>query len=226
MSIAHTYCAASPNSWRDRLTFRARRKLYREMERMIPLGDMQSVLDVGVTADRNCGFSNFFEAMFPHPESITALSDQDAAWMSEAWPGLKFVCGDARRMPSKDESFDFLFSSAVIEHVGSRDCQRTFLSECVRVARKRVFTTTPKRWFPVEMHTGFPLLYWLPVRWHRTIIRSLDLLSKEENLNLLDEGAVRKLDKDIGVESPKIRKMLVFSFLSNMLILIEKGDPR
>ncbi len=226
MSLDYTYCVARPNSWRDRLTLRARRKVYREMERMIPLEAMQSVLDVGVTADRDCGFSNFFEAMFPHPALITALSDQDASWMSEAWPGLKFVRGDARKMPFKDESFDLVFSSAVIEHVGSRDCQRVFLGECIRVAKRRVFITTPNRWFPVEMHTGLPLLHWLPVRLHRQIMRRLgyDSLSREENLNLLDEAAIRELAAEIGTPSPTIHKMRFFGFPSNLLVVIEKGS--
>ena len=173
MTLSDTYCVANPNSWRDRLILRARQKIYRKMERMLPLTEMQSVLDVGVTTDRKCGFSNFFEMMFPYPGRITAFSNQDASWMCETWPGLKFVRGDARKMPFADKSFDFVFSSAVIEHVGSRDCQRTFLSECFRVARKRIFITTPNRWFPMEMHTGLPLLHWLPMRWHRRIIRLL-----------------------------------------------------
>lgn len=226
MTLSDTYCVANPNSWRDRLILRARQKIYRKMERMLPLTEMQSVLDVGVTTDRKCGFSNFFEMMFPYPGRITAFSNQDASWMCETWPGLKFVRGDARKMPFADKSFDFVFSSAVIEHVGSRDCQRTFLSECFRVARKRIFITTPNRWFPMEMHTGLPLLHWLPMRWHRRIIRLLgfDSLAKEENLNLLDEHALRKILAKLGVEVFVIRKMSFFGFPSNLLLVIEKGD--
>ena len=226
MTLSDTYCVAKPNSLRDRLIWRARRKIYREMERALPLERMQSVLDVGVTADRKCGFSNFFEALFPHPERITAFSDQDASWMSEVWQGLRFVRGDARKMPFEDRSFDFVFSSAVIEHVGSRDCQRTFLRECIRVARKRVFITTPNRWFPVEMHTGLPLLHWLPVRWHRGIIRSLgfESLAKEENLNLLAERDLCEMVESLGIEAFVIRKMRFFGFSSNLLLAIEKGN--
>ena len=199
------------------MILRARRKIYREMERALPLERMQSVLDVGVTADRKCGFSNSFEALFPHPERITAFSDQDASWMSKVWQGLRFVRGDARTMPFADKSFDFVFSSAVIEHVGSRDCQQTFLSECFRVARKWVFITTPNRWFPMEMHTGLPLLHWLPAWWHRRIIQLLgfESLAKEENLNLLDERDLREMVESLGIEAFVIRKMRFFGFSSN-----------
>lgn len=225
MTSSDTYCVAKPNSWRDRLILRARRKIYREMERMLPLKEMQSVLDVGVTADRKCGFSNFFEMLFPHPERITAFSDQDASWMSEVWQGLRFVRGDARAMPFADKSFDFVFSSAVIEHVGSRDCQLAFLRECVRVARKWIFITTPNRWFPVEIHTGLPLLHWLPVQWHRRMFRLLGFasLAKEENLNMLDERTSRGMLAELGVEAFAIRKMRFFGFSSNLLLAIEKG---
>ena len=204
------------------------RKIYRAMSCMLPLDAVHSVLDVGVTADRECGFSNFFEMMFPHPDRITAFSNQDASWMSEVWPGIKFVRGDARKMPFADKSFDFVFSSAVIEHVGSRECQLAFLRECFRVARRHVFITTPNRWFPVEMHTGLPFLHWLPVAWHRMIIRALGykVLSKEDNLNLLDEGALRGMLEELGVRVFKIKKMRFMGLPSNLLLVVEKGDVR
>ncbi len=226
MISSRTYCVARPNSWGDRLILCARRKIYHEMGRMLPLDGMKTILDVGVTADRKCGFSNFFEVLFPHPERVTAFSDQDASWMSEVWQGLKFVRGDARKMPFADKSYDFVFSSAVIEHVGSRDCQLAFLRECVRVARKWIFITTPNRWFPVEMHTGLPLLHWLPVRWHRRIIKLLgfESLAKEENLNLFDESALCELVGKLGIGTFAIRKMRFLGFSSNLLLVIEKGD--
>ena len=159
MSLSSTYSVFTPGSVKDRLVLMARKRMYKCLEELMPLAEMKSILDVGVTADRECGFSNFFEAMYPHPERITAFSDQDASWMCENWAGLKFVRGDARKMPFADNSFDFVFSSAVIEHVGSREQQQQFLAECIRVARKHVFITTPNRWYPMEMHSGLPFLH-------------------------------------------------------------------
>jgi hypothetical protein len=51
----------------------------------------------------------------------------------------------------------------VIEHVGGRDRQEAFVREALRVGR-RVFATTPNRWFPIEVHTRLPLVHWLPER--------------------------------------------------------------
>ena len=74
---------------------------------------------------------------------MTALSNEDAGWLEKAYPGLEFVLGDGRSMPFEDNSFDLVFSNAVIEHVGSLQQQR-FLLESVRVARKHIFLTTPR----------------------------------------------------------------------------------
>ena len=49
----------------------------------------------------------------------------------------------------------------MIEHVGGRERQEAFVREALRVGR-RVFVTTPNRWFPIEVHTRLPLVHWLP----------------------------------------------------------------
>ncbi len=63
--------------------------------------------------------------------------------------------------PSPDGAFDVVHSNAVIEHVGGPERQQAFVREALRVGR-RVFLTTPNRWFPVEVHTRLPLVHWLP----------------------------------------------------------------
>ena len=35
-------------------------------------------------------------------------------------------------------------------------------AESVKALGRRVFVTTPNRWFPVEVHTRLPLVHWLP----------------------------------------------------------------
>lgn len=76
--------------------------------------------------------------------------------------GIPFTVGDACQLPFPDDSFDYVVSNAVIEHVGGPDRARLMLSESRRVARKAAFHTTPDRWFPIEVHTQVPLLHWLP----------------------------------------------------------------
>jgi hypothetical protein len=64
----------------------------------------------------------------------------------------------------------------------------------VRVS-ERVFVTTPNRWFPVEMHTGLPLLHYLPAASFRRILTTLgmDFYANEQALNLLTERNLRDL---------------------------------
>ncbi len=219
-----TYSVFRAGSIRDRLVLKARGEMYEVMKSMVPIDDMETILDVGVTSDRSCEFSNFFERLTANPERITAFSDQDASWVCEEWQGMKFVRGDARQMPFEDNAFDFVFSSAVIEHVGSRECQLAFLKECVRVARKHIFITTPNRWYPVEMHSGLPFLHWLPMPAFRWILRMLGLceLAKESNLNLLSYSDLNKMSNVLDVKDRELRFIRFFGFRSNILLHLVK----
>ena len=125
------------------------------------------VLDVGVT---DSGFGeerglahthNFFEAMYPWPERITAVGATELPRFRAAFPAVETVVADGRALPFPDRAFDVAFSNAVVEHVGRRDDQLAFVRELCRVA-ERVFVTTPNRLFPIDAHTLLPIAHWLP----------------------------------------------------------------
>ena len=142
------------------------RKMRLFMEHMRPTPDLR-VVDVGaadsgfLTGAGLASTYNFFEAWYPWPEQITAVADVPLTRFAEEFPGIEHVVADGRSLPFEDDSFDIAFSNAVIEHVGGREDQRRFVHELCRVAR-RVFMTTPNRWFPVETHTLIPFVHWLP----------------------------------------------------------------
>ncbi|MBA2385086.1 MAG: class I SAM-dependent methyltransferase [Actinobacteria bacterium] len=152
----------------DAISLRSRRrKLALFMETIRPTPDT-TVLDVGADelgfgAAGSCGTLNFFEEHYPWPERVTALGVHPGERFRARYPAVAYVQGDALDLPFQDGAFDVAFSNAVIEHVGGRDAQRRFVVEALRVAR-RVFVTTPNRWFPVEVHTRLPLVHWLPDR--------------------------------------------------------------
>jgi hypothetical protein len=173
----------------DRAAKRVRERMYQRLSILVPLDTLENVLDVGVTADRKLTSSNFFENLYPHPRRITALSNQDAAWMETHYPGLTFVQSNALSMPFADASFDLVFSNAVVEHVGNAENQKQFLRECARVSRRFIFLTTPNRYHPVEFHTVLPLIHFLPPKAHRVLLKKLgmDFFAREENLNLLSK---------------------------------------
>lgn len=204
------------------MAFMVRKNIYRKLAELIKLDSQHRILDVGVTPD-DSAYSNFFEHFYPDSSRITALSDQDASSLEKVFPGLKFVRGDGRDMPFADNEFDLVFSSAVLEHVGSYQQQKSFIAEAVRVSSKYVFLTTPNRWHPLEFHTYLPLLHWLPKKWHRRILKMLKLeyLSKEENLNLLDKCSLQKICRELGVEY-RITFVRFLGIRSNLLLLISK----
>jgi hypothetical protein len=136
-----------------------------------------TILDVGVTdaafgdADGH-GSDNFFEANYPWPGRITAVGVADLPRFREAFPGVRLVIADGRSLPFADGEFDVAVSNAVVEHVGGEDDQRALVRELCRVGR-RVFVSTPNRWFPIEVHTLLPLVHWLPRARARQIMGSV-----------------------------------------------------
>jgi SAM-dependent methyltransferase len=173
-----------------------RRKLALFMETVRP-GPQTRVVDVGVgdtgfgTEPGVASSHNFFEALYPWPERITAVSDVPLPNFAQEFPTITTVTASGTDLPFEDDAFDVAFSNAVVEHVGSRDEQRRFVAELCRVA-PRVFLSTPNRWFPLETHTLVPFVHWLPRPVAGRIFGALgkdgwkrvDLLTKRELLEL------------------------------------------
>ena len=162
----------------SRVSMRSRqRKLQLFRELLVP-GPETTVVDVGVTdAPFGAGSTdNFFEALYPWPERITAVGHTELDRFRAAFPAVRAVRADGRELPFADAEFDVGFSNAVIEHVaGGRDGQRQFVQELCRVAA-RVFVTTPNRLFPLEVHTLLPFVHWLPARARESLIPFDDVL--------------------------------------------------
>jgi len=191
---------------RSRYALRARRALLDLcVERLQPTAEWR-VLDLGVTPDRSLPESNFFELLYPWKHRIVAASIEDASWMELEHPGLKFVRIAPGRLPFDDDQFDLVFCSAVIEHVGSREDQRAFARETLRVG-KRFFLTTPNRQFPLEFHTLLPFIHWLPQALHQRLLRMMGFTfwARTENLNLLTPGA-------FGDLMPPCRSLTVYTY--------------
>jgi hypothetical protein len=202
--------------------------MFQKLSSLLNFENLQQVLDVGATADKSHPESNFFEQFFPAKNKITALSNQDAKFLETEYPGLKFIQGNGLDMPFESGSFDLVFSSAVIEHVGSFENQCKFFSECLRVSKKYVFLTTPNRYYPMEFHTHLPLIHWLPKNLHRKILSLIGQkeLALEENLNLMGKRDIEAmLANCLGDSSVNVRILNVklFGIVSNWVLFGEKG---
>ena len=134
------------------------------------------------------------------------------------------------QLPFRDRSFDVVHSSAVLEHVGNFDNQVRLISECIRVANRALFMTTPNRWFPVEFHTVLPLVHWLPKSYFRTIMRKTgrEFFAEEANLNLmsrndLSRGAAAAIDPVAW--NYWVEVMSLVGWPSNLLLIATSLHP-
>ncbi len=199
---------------------RARKKMYLRFEQSLQPKETDEVLDFGVTPDVQLSDSNFFEKMYPYKNKLTVASIEDCEFLVEEY-GLKAFVKNMPKaeLPFEDGQFDILFCSAVLEHVGTRKDQKFFLKECMRVSKK-MFLTTPNRYFPIEMHTFLPFLHWLPWRIFQKIVRKIkgDFWADINNLNVVSSRDIKKL---FGENVFEISHVKTLGWKSN-LILIRK----
>jgi len=133
----------------------------KKLDHFYSLCDKQSsVLDVGVTNDEVNDSTNLFLSNFRLNDSqYTGLAVNPMDGMRRKYPNKKFVEYPGDIFPFSENEFDWVFSNAVIEHVGNRAAQLVFLNEMLRVG-KNVFFTTPNKWFPIESHTDVFFRHW------------------------------------------------------------------
>jgi len=219
------YNIAEPDSVPIKIAARQRRKMYELFLSVTGIQERDTVLDLGVACDRTYSHSNYLEQWYPYKNRITASGIDDAKFLEEKHPGLRFVRADGRNLPFADREFDYVHSSAVLEHVGSREKQAAFLREAWRVARKGIFFTTPNRWFPVEFHTVMPFAHWLPTTAFRKLcrMRDMDFFASEDNLNLLSVSKLRQLAVAAGVENFKVTRVTLAGWPSNLLLSAKRA---
>ena len=179
----------------SRVSFHVRKKMFALFMAVMRPTEETSILDLGVTSDDRYQESNYFERFYPHKNRIVCAGTEDGSHLETDYPGVTFVPIKANhRLPFPNGQFDVVFSSAVIEHTGGKRGQQFFVEEILRVG-KAFFVTTPNRWFPVEMHTGLPLLQYLPMPLYRSVLGRIGFpyWASEENLNLLDAHSLSRL---------------------------------
>jgi hypothetical protein len=186
--------------------------------------ELHTLLDVGVTSDRTYDHSNYIEAWYPYKSRITAAGIDPAEFLEWQYPGVRFICADGRDLPFEDNAFDFVHSSAVLEHVGSKAMQARFLHEMWRVARRGIFMTTPNRWFPIEFHTLLPVVHWLPSGIFRNFLKLIGrgFFADEANLNLLTRRSLLAISATAGINNPLLGHVSLFGWPTNLLLFATK----
>jgi ubiquinone/menaquinone biosynthesis C-methylase UbiE len=126
----------------------------------------ENLLDVG----GGCGIDGEFLRLHSSFAEVVIvnLHEQIYSWTS---PSVRSIMADGRTLPFATHSFDWVFSNAIIEHVGDTLNQRRFADEIRRVAARGYFVATPNRFFPIEPHTLLPFYQFLPSAVQRRVVR-------------------------------------------------------
>jgi SAM-dependent methyltransferase len=219
------YLDAVSGSFLGRLARRARTDLYRAFARELAPGPDTTILDVGVSVvEDDPEVSNVLERLHPWPERITMLGIHEGSFLEQAYPGTRYVRYQAgSAFPFPDQSFDVCYCNAVLEHVGDPAQRRHFLRELLRVGR-RVYLTTPNRWYPIDFHKMIPFLHWLPQPWYRRLLGLAGdgFYSRRENLDLLSRGELTRLFRELGVPC----RILAYRFLGPVSNWLVVAGPR
>jgi SAM-dependent methyltransferase len=125
----------------------------------------------GRILDNGCGLGTYLAAFEPYSSERYGLEIEldRAVGALEVSDGI--VQGVGEHIPFGDDTFDFVFSNEVIEHVQN---DALYAAEMARVTRPggRILLFCPNRWYPVEQHGVFwngrykfgniPLVNYLP----------------------------------------------------------------
>lgn len=182
-----------------------------------------SILDVGVSREtgelqKKLPSLNIFLKTFRYrSEDYTGLGVQDLSGMDKLHPGKRFVQYPGGVFPFKDNEFDWVFSNAVIEHVGDDNAQVQFINEMTRVARN-VFFTTPNKYFPVEAHTNVFFLHWNNNLFYSWCEKHKPRLTKE-NLYLFSRKRLGSMLKQANTESYRISKNRFFGMTMTFTVI-------
>ncbi len=170
------------------------------------------VLDVGVSANEHNNQVNLFLNTFRHSENLyTGLGIETLDKIKKKNPNKRFLEYDGKTFPFNDKEFDWIFSNAVIEHVGNTDQQLHFINEMLRVS-KNVFFTTPNKYFPVEAHTNTLFRHWFNRSFYQWCKASKPSWSKK-NLLLISSKDINNLMKNSNAVRYKIfrNRMLLYT---------------
>ena len=142
----------------------------------------------------------------------------------------RFLHANALSLPFKDESFDTVFSIAVLHHIPSKKFRNTFMSETYRVLKPRgtfVFTTwniLQWRFFKVHaIHTLKKLIGRSDMDFGDTIL-SFGQLKRERYVHAFTKKSLRRLLEKNGFTISSIKEAKRKSGYANLVIVARKKD--
>jgi hypothetical protein len=206
-------------------SLRVRRSIYEWFASQIGTVRGKAFLEHGSTPDITRADSNcFIRWLLEDGAIVYATSPEDILHLEQLFPGLKTIPWPPVKSTTKN--FNYVISSAVIEHVGSHESQVEYLNTLLEIS-PGILLTTPNRNHWMEFHTKLPLLHWLPRKYHRFLLSKLhmEFWSKEENLHLLSRGDLVNLI-ELSCRETKLElqedwyKPRLMGIVSNLVVLL------
>ena len=150
-------------------------------------------LQGAVILDNGCGLGTYLDHFSPYSSRCFGLEIEHDRAVKAIPTANGIVDGAGEWLPFPAETFDFVFSNEVIEHV--TDDQQAVV-EMVRVTKQhgRILIFCPNRWYPVEQHGiywrgqykfgNIPLVNYLPDVWRDKLAPHVRTYSKGDLLKL------------------------------------------
>lgn len=113
---------------------------------------------------------------------------------------VSVLVADGQFLPFKEEVFDLVSWFSVIEHIAK---QELALREALRVLKLKgkLIIQVPNKFFPLELHSGLPLVFLTPSRIRHFILRKVGY----EWLNRIDTPSKNRLESMIWKIAPKAK---------------------
>jgi SAM-dependent methyltransferase len=199
---------------------KSRKRKYDDLIELLEITKGCSVLDIGVADQEYSPVDNYFEKKYPYPHNITVLSVEKLERFYSNYSNISCVYYKGDVFPFQDKCFNAVISNAVIEHVGQQNEQIQFVNEMLRVGEK-VYFTTPAKEFPIEMHTNFPLIHWLPESFFNKLIIFLGKEWAAGNyMNLLSKKALYQILSASTAENFKIITHKIGMFPLHYIVVV------
>jgi len=166
-----------------------KQRLFLQLLRPTP---QMRILNVGASGTQ-IGLPEQLESFYAYPSLIVGggLSLADVQDYRDSFPDVQALVFDGCALPFADQSFDIVYSNAVLEHLPGDEWLERFAAEVQRVG-KGWFITTPNFWYPVDPHYHLPFIQLLPETTQRRLVRRLGKIPYD-HLHLLTAKKLRRL---------------------------------
>ena len=188
----------------------------------------------GWTFDNGCGLGTWLEAFgrYGHHRFGLEVEAGRAAAARRFGEGVVIAVGES--LPFAANSFDFILSNEVLEHVAD---DRQCLAEMVRVLKPggRIAVFCPNRWYPVEQHGiywrgryvfgNIPLVNYLPTVWRNRLAPHVKAYTRRDLRHLTAGLPVRMVHHTRifgGYDNIENRFPVIGRLLKRFLYAIEK----